>query len=176
MASLVLSSGRFRQVTDLEALTEVMESYLAEYNMVSKTPMNLVMFKFIIEHISRISRVLKQDSGEEGGGVAGAGGGGGGLGLDQGCVVCSFHATICVFIMPHVSVSMIVSYSLYISPCLSCWPRPVHPMFHSHYPCLYIFSIYVLFLSQLIYLPVVPALYPSLYAISTYRIIITQPL
>nr|XP_019946415.1 PREDICTED: dynein heavy chain 3, axonemal [Paralichthys olivaceus] len=53
----------YDEIKDLNALQEVMESYLDEYNNCSKTPMSLVMFKFAIEHISRICRVLKQDNG-----------------------------------------------------------------------------------------------------------------
>ena len=40
-----------------------MEVFLEEYNMNSKAPMELVMFKFAIEHVSRIVRVLKQPKG-----------------------------------------------------------------------------------------------------------------
>ncbi|KAG8433111.1 hypothetical protein GDO86_017410 [Hymenochirus boettgeri] len=53
----------YDEITDLKHLTSVMEHYLEEYNNVSKAPMSLVMFKFAIEHISRICRVLKQDNG-----------------------------------------------------------------------------------------------------------------
>ena len=41
----------------------IFHSYLDDYNQMSKVPMKLVMFKFAIEHVSRISRVLKQDDG-----------------------------------------------------------------------------------------------------------------
>ncbi|XP_072168572.1 dynein axonemal heavy chain 3-like [Diadema setosum] len=53
----------YNEITNLKELTGTMEFYLAEYNQISKTPMSLVMFKFAIEHISRVSRVLKQDNG-----------------------------------------------------------------------------------------------------------------
>ncbi|KAL4617872.1 dynein heavy chain 3, axonemal [Arapaima gigas] len=53
----------YDEIGDLKDLMEVMEYYLDEFNNMSKAPMSLVMFKFAIEHISRICRVLKQDNG-----------------------------------------------------------------------------------------------------------------
>lgn len=53
----------YDQVTDLKELQDKMEFYLFDYNAVSKSPMNLVLFRFAIEHVSRISRVLQQDNG-----------------------------------------------------------------------------------------------------------------
>lgn len=53
----------YDEITDLQQLLAMMELYLDEFNNVSKAPMSLVMFKFAIEHISRICRVLQQDNG-----------------------------------------------------------------------------------------------------------------
>jgi len=51
------------EVQDMHELQAKMEDYLSEYNQQSKKPMDLVLFSFAIEHISRICRVLKMPGG-----------------------------------------------------------------------------------------------------------------
>ncbi|CAB4020579.1 dynein heavy chain 3, axonemal-like, partial [Paramuricea clavata] len=53
----------YDEVRDLDTLQETMENYLDDYNVSSKAPMDLVLFRFAIEHISRICRVLRQPNG-----------------------------------------------------------------------------------------------------------------
>nr|XP_034195921.1 dynein heavy chain 7, axonemal-like isoform X1 [Osmia lignaria] len=50
----------YQEVPDLERLREIVENYLTEYNAMSRKPMNLVLFRFAIEHLSRICRIIKQ--------------------------------------------------------------------------------------------------------------------
>ena len=49
----------YAEVPNMTELNLRMEEFLAEYNQQSRKPMDLVMFGFAIEHISRISRILK---------------------------------------------------------------------------------------------------------------------
>ncbi|CAK9833026.1 Dynein axonemal heavy chain 3 [Anthophora retusa] len=53
----------YDEVIDLNDLQEKMDYYLTEYNMLSKTPMSLVLFRYAIEHVSRVSRVLQAENG-----------------------------------------------------------------------------------------------------------------
>ncbi|XP_053695545.1 dynein axonemal heavy chain 3 [Sabethes cyaneus] len=53
----------YDEVDNWAKLEKNMNFYLSEYNAHSKSPMNLVLFRFAIEHISRISRVLQMPRG-----------------------------------------------------------------------------------------------------------------
>ena len=51
------------EVRDLQLLQKPDQDSLAEFNQTSKKPMELVMFMFAIEHVSRIARVLRMPGG-----------------------------------------------------------------------------------------------------------------
>ena len=53
----------YQEVTDLKKLNTLLEGYLDEYNMNSKSKMNLVFFMDAIEHVSRLARILRQPRG-----------------------------------------------------------------------------------------------------------------
>jgi dynein heavy chain, axonemal len=53
----------YKEVLDAQALIPLFEQYLENYNTMSKTPMDLVLFVFAIEHVSRVCRVLAMPGG-----------------------------------------------------------------------------------------------------------------
>uniref|UniRef100_G3NDR4 Dynein axonemal heavy chain 12 n=1 Tax=Gasterosteus aculeatus aculeatus TaxID=481459 RepID=G3NDR4_GASAC len=53
----------YAEVPAMESFSHVVESCLHEYNQMHKNRMNLVIFRYVLEHLSRISRVLKQPGG-----------------------------------------------------------------------------------------------------------------
>ncbi|KAJ3206419.1 Dynein heavy chain 7, axonemal [Entophlyctis luteolus] len=53
----------YDEVLDVLAVADIVKQQLDEYNQITKAPMNLVIFRFAIEHVSRISRILKQPGG-----------------------------------------------------------------------------------------------------------------
>eukprot|EP00668_Euglena_longa_P039207 GGOE01050460.1.p1 GENE.GGOE01050460.1~~GGOE01050460.1.p1 ORF type:complete len:2722 (-),score=1086.70 GGOE01050460.1:98-8140(-) len=50
---------KYEEVKELSAGTKVVRDMLAQYNRESKSQMDLVVFNYVLEHVSRISRVIK---------------------------------------------------------------------------------------------------------------------
>ena len=50
----------YREITDMKVFREIAEDLLVKYNEVSRKPMDLTLFDFALEHLCRVSRVLKQ--------------------------------------------------------------------------------------------------------------------
>ncbi|KAJ8333348.1 hypothetical protein SKAU_G00422440 [Synaphobranchus kaupii] len=53
----------YAEVPSMDSFSQVVELCLDEYNQTHKNRMNLVIFRYVLEHLSRISRVLKQPGG-----------------------------------------------------------------------------------------------------------------
>jgi dynein heavy chain len=53
----------YDEVLDVTKISDIFKMRLDEYNQLSKAPMNLVIFRFAVEHVSRVSRILKQPGG-----------------------------------------------------------------------------------------------------------------
>ncbi|XP_026203417.1 dynein heavy chain 1, axonemal [Anabas testudineus] len=53
----------YTMIGDKEKLVKVMEEYMEDYNQISTTKMKLVLFMDAIEHVCRISRILRQPLG-----------------------------------------------------------------------------------------------------------------
>ena len=53
----------YEEIQDRDKLQACCEEALNQYNMMTEKPMELVLFSFALEHLVRISRILKQPSG-----------------------------------------------------------------------------------------------------------------
>ncbi|XP_048346084.1 dynein axonemal heavy chain 12 isoform X2 [Sphaerodactylus townsendi] len=51
------------EIPNVQVFSEIVEVCLDEYNQTHKSRMNLVIFRYVLEHLSRICRVLKQSGG-----------------------------------------------------------------------------------------------------------------
>ncbi|KAI8782171.1 dynein heavy chain 12, axonemal, partial [Biomphalaria glabrata] len=64
----------YKEVSSIEDFNDVVTLCLDDYNQTNKTPMNLVIFRYVLEHLSRICRILRQPGGN--GLLVGVGGSG----------------------------------------------------------------------------------------------------
>ncbi|NXE11184.1 DYH7 protein, partial [Lophotis ruficrista] len=84
------------EIPSIQLFNDVVEQCLDEYNQTHKTRMNLVVFRYALEHLSRISRILKQPGGNAL--LVGVGG----SGRQSLTRLAAFMAKMCVF-QPEIS-------------------------------------------------------------------------
>lgn len=53
----------YEEVRDLNNLRLTVEKYMIEYNQMNKNQLDLVLFRFALEHLSRINRIISQPRG-----------------------------------------------------------------------------------------------------------------
>ena len=59
----IKESKLYDELTDMKLSRIFVETQLEEYNLLSKTPMDLVVFKYMLAHLIRIGRIIKQPNG-----------------------------------------------------------------------------------------------------------------
>ncbi|NXH14929.1 DYH12 protein, partial [Bucco capensis] len=84
------------EIPSIQPFSDIVEQCLNEYNQTHKTRMNLVVFRYVLEHLSRISRILKQPGGNAL--LVGVGG----SGRQSLTRLAAFMAKMCVF-QPEIS-------------------------------------------------------------------------
>lgn len=63
MTSFGMQERPYEELDDKEKLNAAADESLNQYNMMADKPMDLVLFSFAVEHLLRVSRVLKQPGG-----------------------------------------------------------------------------------------------------------------
>ena len=54
---------KYQPIPSMDLATQVIHEFLDDFNMVSKKPMDLVLFGYVVEHICRLDRVFRQPAG-----------------------------------------------------------------------------------------------------------------
>lgn len=63
MTNFGMQERPYEELDDKDKLNAAADESLNQYNMMADKPMDLVLFSFAVEHLLRVSRVLKQPGG-----------------------------------------------------------------------------------------------------------------
>jgi len=54
---------KYQPVASMDLATSIIKEFMEDYNQISKSPMELVLFGYVVEHICRLDRVFRQPAG-----------------------------------------------------------------------------------------------------------------